>query len=81
MQPLAKVEKFNGTYARMTALVWYRDDLQISDHFALHTAAQSHASAVFVDVLDDRAPGIRPLGGAARWWAGAVVARPAGEPA
>lgn len=38
--------------------------LQISDHFALHAAANSHASVVFVYVLDDRAPGIRPLGGA-----------------
>ena len=52
----------------MTALVWYRDDLRVSDHFALHAAAKSHASVAFVYVLDDRAPGIRPLGGAARWW-------------
>ena len=52
----------------MTALVWYRDDLRLSDHVALHAAAKSHASVAFVYVLDDRAPGIRPLGGAARWW-------------
>src|SRR3954453_3049859 len=52
----------------MTALVWYRDDLRLSDHFALHAAAKSHASIAFVYVLDDKAPGIRPLGGAARWW-------------
>jgi deoxyribodipyrimidine photo-lyase len=52
----------------MTALVWYRDDLRVSDHVALHAAAKSHASVAFVYVLDDRAPGIRPLGGAARWW-------------
>ena len=52
----------------MTALVWYRDDLRVSDHFALLAAARSHASVAFVYVLDDRAPGIRPLGGAARWW-------------
>jgi deoxyribodipyrimidine photo-lyase len=52
----------------MTVLVWYRDDLRLSDHVALHAAAKSHASVAFVYVLDDRAPGIRPLGGAARWW-------------
>jgi hypothetical protein len=78
MQPSAKVEKFNGTYARMTALVWYRDGLGVSDHFALSAAAKSHASVAFVYVLDDRAPGIRPLGAVV---AGAVVARPASESA
>ena len=52
----------------MTALVWYRDDLRVSDHSALHAAANSHASVALVYVLDDRAPGVRPLGGAARWW-------------
>ena len=25
----------------MTALVWYRDDLRVSDHFALHAAAKA----------------------------------------
>ena len=52
----------------MTAIVWYRDALRISDHSALHAAAKSHASVAFIYVLDDKAPGIRPLGGAARWW-------------
>jgi deoxyribodipyrimidine photo-lyase len=52
----------------MTALLWYRDDLRVSDHFALHAAAKSHVPVAFVYVLDDRAPGIRPPGGAARWW-------------
>lgn len=52
----------------MTALVWYRDDLRISDHPALFAASQAHSKIVFVYVLDERAPGLRPLGGAARWW-------------
>src|SRR3954468_24218362 len=52
----------------MTALVWYRDDLRLSDHSALHAATKSHASVAFIYVLDDKAPGVRPLGGAARWW-------------
>jgi deoxyribodipyrimidine photo-lyase len=52
----------------MTVIVWYRDDLRLSDHFALSAATKAHAPVVFVYVLDDRAPGLRPLGGAARWW-------------
>jgi len=40
---LAKFEEFDGTYTRMTAIVWYRDDLRASDHFALHAAIESHA--------------------------------------
>ena len=52
----------------MTAIVWYRDDLRISDHPAMSTAAKSHASVAVVLVLEDTAPGHRPLGGAARWW-------------
>jgi deoxyribodipyrimidine photo-lyase len=64
----------------MTAIVWYRDDLRISDHPRIvHAAAKSHASVAVVYVLDDSAPGIRPPGGAAPMVAGAVVARPAGE--
>ncbi len=54
---LAKSEKFNGTYARMTAIVWYRDDLRVSDHFALSAAAKSHASVAFIYVLDDKRAG------------------------
>ena len=52
----------------MTAIVWYRDDLRISDHPALHAAAKTHAPIVCIYVLDDRAPGGRSLGGATRWW-------------
>jgi deoxyribodipyrimidine photo-lyase len=52
----------------MTALVWFREDLRVSDHPALSAAAKSHAKIAFVYVLDETAPGIRPLGGATRWW-------------
>src|SRR5690349_24974744 len=52
----------------MTAIVWYRDDLRISDHPALSAAVKAHSKIAFVYVLDERAPGIRPLGGATRWW-------------
>src|SRR3569833_1132353 len=52
----------------MTAIVWYRDDLRISDLPALSAAVKAHSKIAFVYVLDERAPGIRPLGGATRWW-------------
>jgi len=50
------------------AIVWYRDDLRVSDHPALQAASTAPASVVCIYVLDDEAPGLRPLGGAARWW-------------
>ena len=49
-------------------MVWYRDDLRVSDHPALQAASNTHAPAVCIYVLDEKAPGVRPLGGAARWW-------------
>jgi deoxyribodipyrimidine photo-lyase len=52
----------------MTTLVWFRDDLRIADHPALAHAADDPDGVVAVYVLDEQSPGIRPLGGAARWW-------------
>ena len=56
-------------------IVWFRDDLRLSDHPALHAAARSGAPVVCLYVLDENgAPAqrmrARPLGGAARWWLG-----------
>ncbi|MCW2135172.1 cryptochrome/photolyase family protein [Arthrobacter sp. VKM Ac-2550] len=50
-----------------TSLVWFRDDLRVRDNPAL-LAAVADAPAVALYVLDEESPGIRPLGGAARWW-------------
>jgi deoxyribodipyrimidine photo-lyase len=50
------------------AIVWYRDDLRVSDHPALLAASDAHAPVVCIYVLDNKAPGVRPLGGATRWW-------------
>ena len=47
-------------------IVWFRDDLRLSDHPALHAAAQTGAPLICLYVLDEAAG--RPLGGAARWW-------------
>jgi deoxyribodipyrimidine photo-lyase len=50
-------------------IVWFRDDLRLSDHPALHAAATTGAAVICLYVFDE--PGTtnaRPLGGAARWW-------------
>ena len=54
-------------------IVWFRDDLRLSDHPALHAASRAGAPVIGLYVLDQqndakRGPGARPLGGAARWW-------------
>jgi deoxyribodipyrimidine photo-lyase len=54
-------------------IVWFRDDLRLSDHPALHAAASTTQPVICLYVLDEAAstlpsPGARPLGGAARWW-------------
>jgi deoxyribodipyrimidine photo-lyase len=49
-------------------LVWFRDDLRLSDHPALHAAATTGAPVICLYVLDEKSPAVRPLGGAARWW-------------
>ncbi len=50
------------------SLVWFRDDLRVSDNPALDAAARRERPVVGVYVLDEQSTGIRPLGGAARWW-------------
>ncbi len=50
------------------SLVWFRDDLRLADNPALRAAADRGEPVIGVYVLDEASPGIRPLGGAARWW-------------
>jgi deoxyribodipyrimidine photo-lyase len=54
-------------------IVWFRDDLRLSDHPALHAAAQSGSPLICLYVLDEesnalRPPQGRPIGSASRWW-------------
>lgn len=49
------------------SIVWFRDDLRVADNPALRAAVDDGA-AVALYVLDEESPGIRPHGGAARWW-------------
>jgi deoxyribodipyrimidine photo-lyase len=48
-------------------IVWFRDDLRLSDHPALHAASRTGAPVICLYVFDEQSSG-RPLGGAARWW-------------
>lgn len=50
------------------SLVWLRDDLRLADNPALRAAIDRGEPLVMLYVLDEESPGIRPLGGAARWW-------------
>ncbi len=49
-------------------VVWLRDDLRLADNPALTAAAERGNPLVVVYVLDEVGSGIRPLGGASRWW-------------
>lgn len=54
-------------------IVWFRDDLRLADHPALHAAARTGAPVVCLHVLDEQSgalkpPEARPIGGATRWW-------------
>ena len=50
------------------ALVWFRQDLRLTDHAALHAAVESGRAILPVYVLDDAAAGTWAAGGASRWW-------------
>jgi deoxyribodipyrimidine photo-lyase len=50
------------------AVVWFRDDLRVSDNPALREAVDSGRPVVCVYVLDDSGGAGRALGGASRWW-------------
>ena len=52
----------------MTSLVWLRDDLRLADNPALRAAVDRDVPVVVLYVLDEESAGVRPLGGAARWW-------------
>jgi deoxyribodipyrimidine photo-lyase len=49
------------------AIVWFRNDLRVADHPALHAAAASKRPLVCVYLLSE-SPTERSLGAASRWW-------------
>jgi deoxyribodipyrimidine photo-lyase len=51
-----------------TSIVWLRDDLRLDDNPALTEAAALGLPLTVVFILDEESQGVRPLGGASRWW-------------
>lgn len=49
-------------------LVWFRDDYRLSDNPALAAALETGAPVLCLAIINEAADGLRPLGGAARWW-------------
>jgi deoxyribodipyrimidine photo-lyase len=50
------------------SIVWFRDDLRLADNPALQAALDRGEPVIALYVHDEQSRGIRPLGGAARWW-------------
>ena len=53
-----------------SVIVWFRNDLRLSDHAALAAAAGTGAPLICLFILDEAAAqsARRPLGAAAKWW-------------
>eukprot|EP00658_Telonema_sp_P-2_P072889 TRINITY_DN61973_c0_g1_i1.p1 TRINITY_DN61973_c0_g1~~TRINITY_DN61973_c0_g1_i1.p1 ORF type:complete len:185 (+),score=16.59 TRINITY_DN61973_c0_g1_i1:57-611(+) len=49
-------------------IVWFRQDLRLSDNPALATAVATGAPVIPLFVLDEETPGQCAHGGASRWW-------------
>ena len=49
-------------------ILWFRRDLRLTDQPAVAAAVASGRPVVPVFVLDEGADGVRPLGGASKWW-------------
>jgi deoxyribodipyrimidine photo-lyase len=62
------MSRANTTATNAPAIVWFRDDLRLADHPALAEAAGSGRPVIALFVLDEESAGLRPLGGASRWW-------------
>ncbi len=55
-------------------ILWFRHDLRLADQAALAAAAAA-GPIVPVYILDDESEGLRPMGGASRWWLHHSLAR------
>lgn len=51
-----------------TSIVWLRDDLRLDDNPALSEATALGLPLTVVYILDEESGGVRPLGGATKWW-------------
>lgn len=60
-------------------VVWFREDLRLSDNEALTAAVAAGAPVLAIYILDDKSEDLRPLGGASRWWLHHALARLAAD--
>jgi len=64
-----RVDRLMAAKSAAPRIVWFRDDLRLSDHPALDAASKAGSPVICLYVLDEtNTPPARPLGGAARWW-------------
>ena len=56
------------TETEKPVIVLFRHDLRLADNRALSAAADTGKPVIPLFILDEVSPGIRPLGGARRWW-------------
>lgn len=52
----------------LPVVVWFREDLRLSDNPALHAASVTGQPVVCVYIDDRESAEVRALGGASRWW-------------
>lgn len=50
------------------SLLWFRCDLRLHDNPALTWACEGRRPMAALYVLDEESRGVRPMGGASRWW-------------
>jgi deoxyribodipyrimidine photo-lyase len=60
--------KAQTTVEAAPSIVWFRDDLRLSDNEALTAAGATGAPVLCIYILDEASEGFRPHGGASRWW-------------
>ncbi len=58
-----------------STLLWLRDDLRLDDNPALAKAAALGNPLTVLYILDEHSEGVRPLGGAVKWWLHHSLAR------
>jgi deoxyribodipyrimidine photo-lyase len=63
------------THSTDPAIVWFRDDQRLADNPALAAAEQSGRPLICLYIHDAESDGLRPPGGAARWWLAGSLAR------
>ena len=82
--PIARTSELNRLMASQTArpcIVWFRDDLRLSDHPALHAAAKTGAPVICLYVFDEQhSAGCAAARRRGALVAGAIAARLAEEP-